>query len=105
MSDAIQKASANLDTLLADVIETLKKAQAQASDQAHDAHESLSQAVVALADHAKTIVSDSKATATSLAKTAADEARAHPVATAATLAAAAAAIAGLIAVSRSHKPG
>lgn len=98
MSKQMKKITKDLETLMEDVVGALKKSGTEAGEEAYEA---LAEAAVALADGARSLVAEVKERSATVAKDAVREARAHPVITAATLALAAAAVAGLLAARRS----
>lgn len=94
---AVKKLSRDLEDVLAEVLDTLKKS----ADQTHDeAHEALSRSVVSLAEAAQSLMEEAKARSSAVAKVAAKEVKDHPVAAAAAVAVAAAAVVGLLAARR-----
>ena len=93
MSKPLKKITNDLDTLLEDVVHALKKSGAEMTEETQEA---LGVAAVKLAEAAQSMVAEVKARSGTIAKAATAEAKAHPIATAATLAMAAAAVAGLL---------
>ena len=87
------KMTDDLDDLVEDLLEVLQKHGAEVTEEAHD---KLAAATEKLARAAQGIVAETRKKAGPLVKSAANEAKAHPIATAATLAMAAAAVAGLL---------
>lgn len=93
MSKEVKKITHDLEALLEDVIVTLRKSSA---DMSEETQEALGAAAQKLAEAAQSIVAEVKDRSTPVVQAVAAEAKARPIATAATLAMAAAAVAGLL---------
>lgn len=93
MSKPLKKITNDLDGLLEDVVHALRKSSAEMTD---EAQEKLADAATKLAQAAQGVVAEARKRSAPVVKNAVDEAKAHPIATAATLAMAAAAVAGLL---------
>jgi ElaB/YqjD/DUF883 family membrane-anchored ribosome-binding protein len=87
------KITDDLDDLVEDLLKTLRKSGAEMTG---DAQTKLADAAEKLALAAQGVVAETRRKAGPLAKHAVEEVKAHPIATAATLAMAAAAVAGLL---------
>ena len=93
MSKPLKKITNDLDTLIEDVVHALKKSSAEMTD---EAQETLGDAAAKLAEAAQSIISEVKERSAPVVDAVTREAKARPLATAATLAMAAAAVAGLL---------
>ena len=93
MSKDVKKITHDLEALLEDVIVTLRKSSA---DMSEETQEALGAAAHKLAEAAQSIVAEVKERSTPVVQAVTAEAKGRPIATAATLAMAAAAVAGLL---------
>jgi ElaB/YqjD/DUF883 family membrane-anchored ribosome-binding protein len=92
-----KKITTDLEPLLDEVVAAFKDG---ASEISEEAAETLANATLALAEAARSLVEEAKQRSTPIVRSAAKEFKQHPVATAATLAVAAAAVAGVLASRR-----
>jgi ElaB/YqjD/DUF883 family membrane-anchored ribosome-binding protein len=93
MSKPLKKVTHDLEALLDDVVHALKHSH---GDMTEEAQEKLAAAAARLAEAAQSIVAEVKARSAPVVDAVTREAKARPLATAATLAMAAAAVAGLL---------
>lgn len=93
MSKPMKRITDDLDTLLEDVVHALRNSSAEMSE---EAQEKLSAAAAKLAEAAQSVIAEVKERSAPVVDAVTREAKARPLATAATLAMAAAAVAGLL---------
>ena len=94
-----RKIAKDLEALLEDVVAAVKDAGGELSD---ETREVLADATLALADAAQSLAREAKQRSAPIARSAAEEIKSHPIATAATLAIAAATVAGVLTSRRKH---